>query len=187
MPMSNQKVRPRREWAKEAACTDLDLSTSADIFHLEKSVGRPTREQQFVQFCSDCPVKFECLSFGIVHDYYGVWGGTTRGQRKKIPSEIRESMKRQAHEDGWWEPVLPELTEGVPLDNEEWSPTPKYYRRNDRENPGVVVELGPTTLEFRIEVLEFRLTGIDPTPRNQVLSQIEFPEVVEDFSIVSGL
>lgn len=182
---NNPQVRPRREWVEEADCRDLSLEDSDRIFHLNKPVGRPSKNQPYEDYCGSCPVQRECMAFAIVHDYYGVWGGTTRGQRRKIPAPIRKSLLDQAKSEGWFEPVLPVLTEGVPTPEEDYSPTPRYFQSNPGE---LAVEIGATTLEFDYSpVLDFRLTAVVPTPQTQALREIEFPEVLADFSIVSGL
>ena len=42
------------------------------------------KELQATKFCTECPYKQECLQFAIENDEWGVWGGTTRHQRKAL-------------------------------------------------------------------------------------------------------
>lgn len=36
-------------------------------------------------FCSDCPVRLECLRFGIASDEPGIYGGFTTMERRRDP------------------------------------------------------------------------------------------------------
>lgn len=42
--------------------------------------------------CKQCPHLAECLSWGTYHEPYGIWGGTTPGQRKDIRRHIGISI-----------------------------------------------------------------------------------------------
>lgn len=36
------------------------------------------------KICANCPVREECLEWGIQHESHGMWGGTTPHERKLI-------------------------------------------------------------------------------------------------------
>lgn len=35
-------------------------------------------------YCQRCPVSADCLAWALKHQEYGVWGGTTRAERRKL-------------------------------------------------------------------------------------------------------
>jgi len=71
------------EWQRRAACRGLD----PDLFFPDR--GKPATYAKRV--CADCPVRTECLAYGFKEEH-GVWGGTTREDRKKM----RRTLKCQA-------------------------------------------------------------------------------------------
>lgn len=60
------------EWKQDAACLGVD----SDVFLNE--------EPEAKEICARCKVLTPCLVFALEGDEYGVWGGTTRAERKKI-------------------------------------------------------------------------------------------------------
>ena len=67
-----------QEWRLHAACRDADpdapfAAPGSDV------------EAEFVRaYCRDCPVKPECLRFGLDHAGYGVYGGLNAIQRGRL-------------------------------------------------------------------------------------------------------
>lgn len=43
--------------------------------------------------CDGCPVKAECLTQAITNDEYGIWGGTTREERRSMRRRLRISLR----------------------------------------------------------------------------------------------
>jgi len=66
---------------QEANCKDSDYAFKLAF---SQTVNDTTR--MMVDFCADCPVKWDCLLFAIDTDAYGIWGGTTR--------DFRDQMKK---------------------------------------------------------------------------------------------
>jgi len=65
------------EWHNQAACTFI----GGDEWFPEK--GGTTREAKKV--CATCPVQNECLQYALDHDErYGVWGGLSERDRRKL-------------------------------------------------------------------------------------------------------
>lgn len=64
------RYEPRRGWKRQGLCagrTDL-----LDIFYVAPYTdATPAR-----QFCSNCPVRLDCLRVGL-EDMHGIWGGST--------------------------------------------------------------------------------------------------------------
>ena len=58
-----------------ALCVGQDLS----LFYPTKGNQSPA-----VKTCAECPAKDECLDHGLKHEEFGIWGGTSPLQRKKM-------------------------------------------------------------------------------------------------------
>ena len=70
------------DWRHSALCAQDD----PELFFPEK--GKRSRAARAV--CADCPVRKECLSDALTHDrVYGVWGGTTEQERRKLTTTRR--------------------------------------------------------------------------------------------------
>jgi WhiB family transcriptional regulator, redox-sensing transcriptional regulator len=74
------------EWQAYAACLGMDL----DVFYSSGSPGTrrtPDLLREAEAVCAGCEVRRECLEYGYaVSEGYGIWGGLTERQRKKIES-----------------------------------------------------------------------------------------------------
>lgn len=66
-------------WGKGTA----PCSADPDVFFPEGR-GADAKEKQVAKFCQGCPYIKECLQFALENDEWGVWGGTTRLQRKPM-------------------------------------------------------------------------------------------------------
>jgi WhiB family redox-sensing transcriptional regulator len=70
-------VSPPDHWQERSACYGLD----AEIFF-------PTTEEEAglaLSYCSMCSVKELCLAWALQNgERYGVWGGTTEQQRRRL-------------------------------------------------------------------------------------------------------
>jgi WhiB family redox-sensing transcriptional regulator len=72
------------DWQLRGACRDVDSSL---FFHPEGERGpaRSARETAAKSVCARCPVAEECLRHALAaREPYGVWGGTTEGEREVI-------------------------------------------------------------------------------------------------------
>lgn len=82
-------MRRQSDWVKLAACKDLD----PEVF-FPPDTG-PTRYDNAKRVCSQCPVSEECLQLALSveewDDRWGVFGGTTPGERADI--RYRKSRK----------------------------------------------------------------------------------------------
>lgn len=69
-------------WMERAKCLD----EPTDFFFPESPGGIGALQvRAAVAFCADCPVSAECLDYAMRHrEEYGVWGGTTGPQRKRM-------------------------------------------------------------------------------------------------------
>ena len=80
-------------WQTEAKCGGTKTSLFFD-----------KDEREAKKICRTCPVKADCLQDALVYDYDGVWGGTTRRERRKIKhvKDLRDDLK----EAGMYNPKL---------------------------------------------------------------------------------
>jgi hypothetical protein len=63
----------------EAACTGIGV----ELFFEESKT--PTIEEKMVmRLCRSCPVQKDCLEWGLRHESYGIWGGLTRAELRRM-------------------------------------------------------------------------------------------------------
>ena len=68
-----------QDWKDNAACKGMDYDT------FFPAVGYNQHDMQARTICEHCPVKQPCLMFAVNnHIQYGIWGGLTPIQRKRI-------------------------------------------------------------------------------------------------------
>jgi WhiB family redox-sensing transcriptional regulator len=67
-------------WTAQAACRGTDT----EIFY----PVTPDEEAEALSICATCPVRAQCLDDAIRNrEIYGIWGGTTPEQRRRIRRE----------------------------------------------------------------------------------------------------
>jgi len=70
------------DWWHSAVCTQTD----PELFFPETA----TQSRAARAVCARCPVCAECLTDALTHDrVYGVWGGTTERERRKLATTWR--------------------------------------------------------------------------------------------------
>ena len=71
---------PPHFWQERAAC------------FVEPDVFFPISEEEAgpaLAFCGACPIREECLSWALKNgERYGVWGGTTEQQRRRLQRHV---------------------------------------------------------------------------------------------------
>lgn len=82
----------RPDWFDRRACSDTDVSVffpardSSNAHQVRAGVTADdfdAGERQAKAVCAGCPVRAECLAYGL-HEPYGVWGGRTTRERRLI-------------------------------------------------------------------------------------------------------
>lgn len=82
------------EWHEQGLCQQVD----PELFYPEKGAG-PNKVRQAKQVCAACPVKPECRQWAIANDeVYGVWGGTSETERRRIRERERARKVRLLRE-----------------------------------------------------------------------------------------
>lgn len=66
-----------RPWVTDSACIGFEVKI---FFPGADGDARPA-----LRICENCPVRAECLEYALEsRQRYGVWGGTTERQRRRI-------------------------------------------------------------------------------------------------------
>ena len=80
----------RHDWYDQALCKVERHDTS---LFFNDGPGPLTTKDQAVAVCRRCPVRQECLDYALTYrERYGVWGGKTASQRKRIIEKWREGV-----------------------------------------------------------------------------------------------
>ena len=67
-------------WTDQAACRGTDT----EIFF----PANADEEAEALSICATCPVRAQCLEYAVRNkEIYGIWGGTTPEQRRRIRRE----------------------------------------------------------------------------------------------------
>ena len=77
-------------WRDDASCRGMDISV---FFPDESDVAAISNAKNI---CGGCPVQQDCVAYAVEHNQTdGVWGGTTRQERRKLRriwvQEMREA------------------------------------------------------------------------------------------------
>ena len=71
------KVADPTPWAERAACRDSGLNMFPSDINGQRRVARLV--------CPACPVRGDCLEHALTRrEEYGVWGGLTESERRKV-------------------------------------------------------------------------------------------------------
>jgi len=78
-------------WFDEAICRNSEIKAQyLDTFFPESNTGHGANHlAQARKLCLKCPVRYECLEFGL-EEPFGVWGGHSITQRKRISSVVKK-------------------------------------------------------------------------------------------------
>ena len=79
---------PDRGWIASARCRGLQ----PDLFFPPSEDGEEVEEAKAI--CGACPVRVECLAYALeANETFGVWGGTTPGERRRLRRISRRTRK----------------------------------------------------------------------------------------------
>ena len=130
------------EWQYDALCTTKESLAAVpnEYFFAERSNGLPVievlqRQNAAARLCRDCVVRKDCLDSALSDPLtYGIWGGSTRGQRSLIHSGRVTIEQHFMWLDGLWS--LPgERRYNPPFDTEPDTPD-----KTRKIRPAVVVD-----------------------------------------------
>lgn len=90
-------VMPRR-WGWHVKTLDLCVLMPALDYSKAKCVGRDDlfladsdqghKSTQAKAVCAECPIQRQCLAWGLAHEEFGVWGGTTATERAEQRKQL---------------------------------------------------------------------------------------------------
>ena len=84
------------DWQERGLCRQVD----PDLFYPEKGSGLSSLRQAR-RICDRCPVKAECRQWALDQgEVYGVWGGTSESERRRIRGLARAREARLLREAG---------------------------------------------------------------------------------------
>lgn len=81
-------MRAYKEWRLESVCLTGDAL-----------IAFRTNSRKAKTYCSDCPVKRDCLNYALLYDEAGIWGGTTETDRNLIllrAPQVRDLLELEA-------------------------------------------------------------------------------------------
>jgi len=78
---------------EKAVCRGIDT----DVFYPAKEIFSHDEERMFERMCIECPAMQACLEWGLAHERYGVWGGTTPPMRHKRRQRIGWDLTDPQH------------------------------------------------------------------------------------------
>ena len=73
------------EVMSQGACNGLNT----EMFYPEVVQYTKVETKFYENLCKDCPIIDACLEWGLAHERYGVWGGTTPDTRTTIRRKLR--------------------------------------------------------------------------------------------------
>ena len=76
-------------WREQAACRGSDPELFFPATDSDWGAPAPTTSHTARALCQRCPVRADCLEAALDSDTYGVWGGTTRSQRRALRRSLR--------------------------------------------------------------------------------------------------
>ena len=87
-----QSITRRPEWHARASCRGM----GTEIFYPER--GQST--DAATKVCVTCPVRPDCLAFGIVNSpQIGIWGGASGRTRRSVATMAKGPKTKQALEN----------------------------------------------------------------------------------------
>jgi WhiB family transcriptional regulator, redox-sensing transcriptional regulator len=116
-------VNPSENWRDRGACRDLEQPVM-DAFFVNTEDG----DQVAVAICQQCPVRAECLAFAVASgEQYGVWGGRTQAQVRRLIARDRRGRTRVAASASNANAAKRSCVRGHPFDQVN-----TYYTRDGR-------------------------------------------------------
>lgn len=82
-------------WREDAACR---ADEAAEVFFPGGDRGQTkTMTDAAKRFCAGCPVRIDCLLYAVeTRQEYGVWGGATEPERRRLARKVNAAPSRTA-------------------------------------------------------------------------------------------
>ena len=95
-------------WMDDAACKEHGVH----LFFPD--VGENPKIKKAQKLCLTCPVKVRCLTYGMLNNEAGIWGGTT-GRERRLLRQGKIGMQDLSINSGGFKFGRPKKTEGDEL------------------------------------------------------------------------
>lgn len=97
-------MRRRADWQSQGLCREEDKAyLFIEYIDGTSTLSKTQQYEKMRAICDQCPVKADCLSYAVVHEAIGFWGGTSESERRKIRSQNLEVLGYRAAKEGWLE------------------------------------------------------------------------------------
>lgn len=74
----------KANWQREGACRNVPISSGL-FYACENNENKPRlRLEEAKKICATCPVLKECAEHALQHEHYGVWGGMSERERRRV-------------------------------------------------------------------------------------------------------
>lgn len=83
-PITRYFLRYNARMMSKGMCRGIDT----EVFYPPKDLFTRDEERMIDKMCAGCPIKQACLEWGLAHERYGVWGGTTPAMRNRLRSRV---------------------------------------------------------------------------------------------------
>ena len=77
-------LRYNRKLFSQGVCQGINT----EVFYPPQETFSYSEEKMIEKMCIDCPIMMACLEWGLAHETYGIWGGTTPAKRKTMRRNI---------------------------------------------------------------------------------------------------
>jgi len=124
-------MRDYEEWSRQAAC----LSLNPEDFSRPRNDYLAKEAKRVCQL--HCPAKQACLTWAIIYNERGLWGGYLETERAFIGNDIREQLMEVAIQEGMIKPELIKDPVGVAMYQELMERIgPRKFVRYEHEMQG---------------------------------------------------
>jgi WhiB family redox-sensing transcriptional regulator len=65
-----------------------------EFFYPEYQSATSSEERKAKLICRDCPVVQACLEWGLAHESFGIWGGTSPRERMRMRKKLNVTVKQ---------------------------------------------------------------------------------------------
>lgn len=86
-----QPIARRDELPRGGRCTGMDpsiwfpLADRSQPGHFSENYRKAMTNTRLAKgICDVCSIKYECLSYSLYHEMYGIWGGLTERERHTL-------------------------------------------------------------------------------------------------------
>ena len=79
----NLKFNPTA-W-EQASCAGLDTES---FYPAQEKYDLADEQYLMKRLCGDCPIMAQCLEWALVHERYGIWGGTSPYKRFLLRNKL---------------------------------------------------------------------------------------------------